>query len=391
MFKRILIFSILSLTAFAGWKFSGGQDMQAEKKESVRLITITAGDIKEEVTSQGRLEAKEYVDVGTQVSGQLKKIHVSIGDEVKIGDLLVEIDPRIYETRVAASEARLNTLAAKLTEQESQLFLASRQHKRNIKLIKAKAISRDALDQSEALLKAGEAKTKALKAEINESESTLDADNTNLAYTKIKAPMAGTVVDMPLREGQTVNASQTAPTILRISNLDIMTVRAQVAEADVMRLKNDMKVSFATLGQMNQHWSGTVRQILPTPKIVSDVVLYDVLIDAENKDRKLMSGMSTQVFFTIGSAKDVPLIPVEALINRKISTSGDKGIAYVVSVAAKNGELKDHIILIGLMNRKHAEVLDGLVVGEQVILPSLQSSNPNKTKKVSGFRRMPRL
>lgn len=388
MFKVIMIFGMLSLAAFAGWSFYDGENMQTAKKETVRLVTITAGDIKEEVTAQGRLEAKEYVDVGTQVSGQLEKIHVEIGDEVKTDDLLVEIDPSIYETRVAAGKARLNTLAAQMIEQEVQLALTHRQHKRNVKLIKSKAVSRDALDQSEAALRTGQAKIIALKAEIEESRSTLEADATNLAYTKIKAPMTGTVVYMPMREGQTVNATQTAPTILRISNLDIMTVRAQVAEADVMRLKEGMTISFATLGQMDRHWPGTVRQILPTPEIVSDVVLYDVLIDSDNKDRKLMSGMSTQVFFTIGSAKDVPLIPVEALIHRKISADSGKGMAYIVSVAVKGGKKKDRLIHIGLINRKHAEVRDGLVAGEQIILSPLPSSGSPKT---SGFRGMPRL
>ena len=390
MFKVIMIFGMLSLAAFAGWSFYDGENMQTAKKETVRLVTITAGDIKEEVTAQGRLEAKEYVDVGTQVSGQLEKIHVEIGDEVKTDDLLVEIDPSIYETRVAAGKARLNTLAAQMIEQEVQLALTHRQHKRNVKLIKSKAVSRDALDQSEAALRTGQAKIIALKAEIEESRSTLEADATNLAYTKIKAPMTGTIVYMPMREGQTVNASQTAPTILRISNLDIMTVRAQVAEADVMRLKEGMTVSFATLGQMERRWPGTVRQILPTPEIVSDVVLYDVLIDSDNKARQLMSGMSTQVFFTIGSAKGVPLIPVEILIHRKTNADRDKSMAYIVSIAGKDGTPEDRLLHVGLMNRTWAEVRDGLVAGEQIILSPLPSSGSSKTGN-SGYKRMPRL
>ncbi|MCK5556158.1 MAG: biotin/lipoyl-binding protein, partial [Alphaproteobacteria bacterium] len=188
MFKIILILSIISLAVVFGRKSYDSEIMQTAKKESVRLVTITTGDISEEVTAHGRLEAKEYVDVGTQVSGQLEKIHVEIGDEVKTDDLLVEIDPRIYETRVAAGKARLNTLAAQMIEQEVQLALISRQNERNIKLIKSNAVSRDTLDQSEAALRAGQAKIIALKAEIEESRSTLEADATNLAYTKIKAP-----------------------------------------------------------------------------------------------------------------------------------------------------------------------------------------------------------
>jgi len=195
--------------------------------------------------------------------------------------------------------------------------------------------------------------------------------------------MTGTVIDIALREGQTVNASQSAPTILRIANLDVMTVRAQVAEADVMRLKEGMKVYFTTMGQMDHRWPATVRQILPTPEVINDVVLYDVLIDAENKGHLLMNGMSTQVFFTIGAATNVPLIPAEALGRRKPKADNDKGMAYVVKVAGKDPP-EERVIHVGLMDRTQAEVKDGLAVGEQVILPSLTAPAPSGGAKPQG-------
>lgn len=389
MHKIALVIAILALAAFAGLKFFGQTDDLAGKRKVARSVTIATGDISEEVTSQGKLESKAYVDVGTQVSGQIQKIHVNIGADVKEGDLLVEIDPRIYETRVAADMARLNTLAAQLAEQEINLTLARRQHDRNTRLIKSDAVSHDSLEQSEAAFKAAEAKVVAMKAEIEEAQSTLDGDKTNLAYTKIHAPMTGTVVDMPMREGQTVNASQSAPTILTIANLDIMTVRAQVAEADIMRLKAGMAVYFTTMGQMERRWPGTVRQILPTPEIISDVVLYNVLIDAENTDHRLMSGMSAQVFFTIGSAKNVPLIPVEALSRRKVSADNDKGMAYTVKIVIGKGEPEERTIHVGLMDRTEAEVRDGLVAGEQIVLPPV--SQPASGNSGQGFRGGPRL
>ena len=392
MRKIILIIAIVALAVFAGWKYYGSTSKQG-KREPPRLATIATGDINEQVTAQGKLEPKEYVDVGTQVSGQLQKIHVNIGDTVKQGDLLVEIDPRIYQTKVDADKAHLNTLAAQLAEQQADLVLAKQQNNRNAKLIKSDAVSHDEVDQSAAAVKAGEAKVAALKAEIDESQSSLDADTTNLAYTKITAPMSGTVVDMPMREGQTVNASQTAPTILRIANLDVMTVRAQVAEADVMRLKPGMPVYFTTMGQMDRRWNATVRQILPTPEIISDVVLYDVLIDAENKDHQLMDSMSTQVFFTIGDAKNVPLIPVEALTRRQAKADNDKGTAYSVRVVVESGKKpEERTIHVGLMDRTSAEVTDGLVEGDQIVLPSLHpATDAAKPAGGAGLRGGPRL
>jgi macrolide-specific efflux system membrane fusion protein len=390
--KIALIAAMLALAGFAGWKLYDAPPAHGSKREALRLETITTGDINEQVTAQGKLEAKNYVDVGTQVSGQIQKIHANIGDDVKSGDLLVEIDPKIYESRVAADTAHLNTLAAQMTEQEANLVLAKSQRDRNAKLIKSDAVSHDEMEQSEAAFKAAEAKVAALKAEIDEAQSGLDADKTTLAYTQIKAPMTGTVVDEPMREGQTVNASQSAPTILKLADLDVMTVRAQVAEADVMRLKPGMQVYFTTMGQMERRWAATVRQILPTPEVISDVVLYNVLIDAENKDHLLMSGMSTQVFFMIGAVTNVPLIPVEALNRRKPDADNEKGMAYIVKVSAGKGRLEERTIHIGLMDRMSAEVRDGLSTGEQVVLPSAQpSSAAPKTSGGQGFRGGPRL
>jgi macrolide-specific efflux system membrane fusion protein len=386
MRKALLVVILLSLAAFAGWTYYSTKMQPHGRRESLRLATIETGSVSEQVTAQGKLEAKEYVDVGTQVSGQIQKIHVQIGDQVKAGDLLVEIDPRIYETRVAADQAHTNTLKSQVTEQAAALTLAQQQYNRNMKLIKTNAVSHDDLEQSAATLKAAEAKLASLKAQVDEAQSALDGDKTNLAYTKINAPIAGTVVDMPLREGQTVNASQTAPTILKIANLDIMTVRAQVAEADIPRLHEGMTVYFTTMGQPERKWTGTVRQILPTPEIINDVVLYDVLIDTENKDHQLMSSMSCQVFFVIGAAKDVPLIPVEALNHRRTSDDSKAGMAYGVRVATGQGKPEERLIHIGYMDRTNAEIRDGLEPGEQIVLPPLPQSSQSATKSGGGFR-----
>jgi macrolide-specific efflux system membrane fusion protein len=200
--------------------------------------------------------------------------------------------------------------------------------------------------------------------------------------------MDGTVVSQSVREGQTVNASQTAPTIVQIANLDVMTVRAQVAEADIMKLSTGMSSYFTTLGSNGRRWKSKVRQILPSPEIINDVVLYNVLVDADNADRRLMSGMSTQMFFEVGSANNVLLVPVAALIKAIPQENNDKGEAYQIKLMQDRGTVSK-TIHVGLMDRSYAEVRDGLVAGNRVVLPAPPASKSQT--QVPGRMRTPRL
>lgn len=337
--------------------------------ETLQFVTIQNGTIEENVTAQGKLEPKEYVDVGAQVSGQLKKLHVEIGDVVEKGALLAEIDPEIYEAQVQADKARLKTLEAQLAEQEAQITFAKRQYDRNVRLITSKAISQEVLDDSETSLKVAEARANALKAQIEEAASSLEGNQTKLNYTKIYAPIGGTVVSQTSREGQTLNASQQAPVIVQLANLNVMTVRAQVAEADVMRLKTGSDVYFTTLGALDRRWYGKIRQILPSPEVINEVVLYNALVDVENKDNQLMTGMSTQMFFVLGKAENIPLIPVNALGKRIPEQDSEQGLAYQIRIKER-GSIIFKTIHIGLMNRNMAEVRDGLKTGDVIAMTS---------------------
>src|SRR6185503_17485715 len=131
-----------------------------------------------------------------------------------------------------------------------------------------------AFESAEANLQVIDAQIDALRAQIQQIESNLKADQANLGYTKIFAPMAGTVVDIIARQGQTLNANQQAPIILRIADLSTMTVVTQVSEADVAKLKLGVAAYFTTLGQPDRRRIGKLRQILPTPQVVNNVVLY---------------------------------------------------------------------------------------------------------------------
>jgi macrolide-specific efflux system membrane fusion protein len=352
---------------------------------ALNFAPVTLGIVEENVTAQGKLEPREYVDVGAQVSGRVEKLHVEIGDTVKAGDIIATIDPRVYEARVQASEARLKTLDAQLAEQQAEIVFARQQFQRNQRLIKADAVSKETLQDSETALKVAEARAKSLKAQIEEAQSTLDGDQTNLSFTKIYAPIDGTVVSQTTKEGQTVNASQTAPVIVQLADLDVMTVRAQVAEADVMRLKEGMDVNFTTLGNMERRWKGNVRQILPTPETINDVVLYNALVDAKNEDRQLMTGMSTQMFFELGRADNVLVIPSSALGKKLPPETCQQGQGYSVRVKQGKEGLEEKDICIGLMSRSDAEVISGLAEGEEVAVPE-KPEPVERQRRVRGAR-----
>ncbi len=381
MNKRTLIISIsilAILTTLTAWYITSRSGTEAS---ATNHVTLTRGTIEETVTAQGKLEPKEYVDVGAQVSGQLKKLHVDLGYIVKKGDIIAEIDPKVYEARVKASQAKLDTLKAQLAEQEAETSFAQQQLERNQRLIASKAISQEALEDTQTAKKVAEARVASLKAQIDEAQSTLEGDQANLQYTKIYAPMDGTVVVLTTREGQTVNANQTAPVIVQLANLDIMTVKAQVAEADVMRLKPGMNVSFATLGSLDRRWTGTIRQILPSPEIINDVVLYNALVDVDNADRQLMSGMSTQMFFELGKAEDVLLLPVTALGKALPEENSEKGTAYQVRTPAGM-----KVIHTGLMSRNFVEVTEGLKESDTVIAPLGANKAAGQTPRGFGPR-----
>jgi len=372
--RWILVLIIASVGLYF-WK----RPQQPDEKQQATL-EVAVGDIEENVTAQGKLEPKEYVDVGAQVTGQLQKLYVDIGDNVKLGQLLAEIDPRVYAARVRADEANIKNLQAQLAGQRAQVVFARQHYERNRELMKTNGVSQYDFQNSEFNLKNAIATADAIQAQIEQVESTLSGDRTNLGYTKIYAPMDGTVVDRTARLGQTLNANQTTPMIMQLAKLDAMTVRAQVAEADIMRLKPGLPVYFTTLGAFDRRWHGVVRQILPSPEVVNNVVLYNVLVDVENRDRQLMSGMSTQMFFVLGKAGNVPLIPVAALGQRLPKADNDNGRAYKVKVMAADG-IQERIVHIGLQNRRFAEVREGVKAGSKLLSLLRQKENGNGKRK----------
>jgi len=328
--KRAAVVLVLVAIAIAGvtWQLTRPKDITG--------LYITAeverGTVEENVTALGTLQPLQYVDVGTQVTGQLRKLHVDIGARVEKGALLAEIDPTLLQARVDGTRATIRNLASQAAERRAQHELTIAQHERNRTLFEADATSADSYQQSAAAEKTAAAQVTGLKAQIDQAQSTLQADEANLRYTRIFAPMAGTVVSLTAREGQTLVASQQAPVILRVADLSTMTVQTQVSEADVPKIFVDMPVYFTTLGQPDRRWEGKVRQLLPTPEVVNNVVLYNVLFDVDNTDGALKPQMSAQVYFVLARAADDVLVvpaaalqPVSAARARGKSGKGDPG------------------------------------------------------------------
>src|SRR6266567_2299630 len=277
------------------------------------IVAATRADVEDVVTAVGNLQPLTSVDVGAQVSGQLESLHVQIGDDVQKGQLLAEIDSSVMAAKVDADNAQLQNYQAQLAEKQSQLALAQLQADRQTRLLKDNATSQDAFDSAEAAAKSAIAVVKSVQAQIQQSESTLKADTATLSYSKIYAPMAGTVSAIPAKQGQTLNANQSAPLILTIADLSTMTVYTQVSEADVAKLRLGMDAYFTTLGNGNNRHIGKLRQILPTPTVTNNVVLYTALFDVANPNKQLMTQMTAQVFFVRAAAQNAIIVPVAAL------------------------------------------------------------------------------
>ena len=373
---------VVAVAAMGGAYFYFQDDSAATYKTAI----VTTGNIEQAVTALGALQPKDYVDVGAQVSGTLEAVHVNIGDLVTKGQLLAEVDPTVYEATVAADKAKLKDLEAQVKGQQAQLALAVLQNKRNQGLLKIDAVSKDTAETSAAQVQLYSASLDGSRAQLEQAQSTLTGDEANLSYTKIYAPMDGTVTSQTTLQGQTLNNKQSAPTIMQIADLTVMTVKAQVAEADVSKLKPGMPVYFTTLGMPDRKWRSTVRQILPTPETINDVILYNALIDVENPDKALMTSMTAQVFFVLGEAENVPVVPVAAL---KPGRDGGNRVLVL-----KDGVAKMTPVKIGLQNRVSAEVLSGLKEGDVVVTGTQSGASATAARSNSGGlggRRGPRL
>ena len=364
---------IAAIVASAGWYFYGSGEAGGQKT-SYLAETVTRGDIENAITAVGTLSALRSINVGAQVSGQLKSVKVEVGDQVKQGELIAEIDPSPFEKKVEISSAQLDNLKAQLLSKQAQLTLKKANAARQRSLLATRGVSQSTVDQADADLAMADADVKALGAQIRQQEAQLASDKVDLGYTKIYSPMEGTVVDQAAKEGETLNAVKSAPTIVTVADLKVMTVEAQVSEADIGRLKPGMPVYFTLLGQPEKRFTGTLRQIKPTPATENNVVLYYALFDVPNPTGELMINMSTQVYFILDEAKDVLIVPSSALNYKREGPQNQRGKPQIsVKVVSDNGSITERQVQIGVRNRVQTEIKSGLEEGDKVVVTSASS------------------
>jgi macrolide-specific efflux system membrane fusion protein len=427
------------LIAGAYWTFSD----DAGPTSRPLLATVEVGDIENAVTAAGFLQPSTFVDIGAQVSGQLEVLHIDVGDIVAEGDLLAEIDATVQFNRVEASRASLRALEAQSSARQASLKLATANSERQTRLMDDDATTEADFDNAMNSLASAQSSLTQLQSQITQSEAGLASDEAQLGYTKIFAPASGTIVSIDKTEGQTLNANQQTPIILRIADLTTMTVEAGVSEADVTKLRVGMDVYFTTLGGGGRRWNGSLRQILPTPVITNNVVLYTALFDVDNSDSTLFTNMTTQIFFVTSAARNVLKVPVGALTyaegsgrptgaaqsfamgggnaaggraggdfadrlanmdaatrermqqriaERAVQGGGMGGRAdttrpalATVQVAISDEEFETRDIRVGVTSRIAAEVLSGLEEGERVVAGVLQARGEEQQRPRNGF------
>ncbi|MGY2168151.1 efflux RND transporter periplasmic adaptor subunit [Pseudomonas gingeri] len=375
--RRALLVSLclIPVVAFAAWQIlPPGRDRFA-------TVTVNRGDIESSVTALGTLQPRRYVDVGAQASGQIHKIHVEVGDQVKEGQLLVEIDPSTQKAKLDAGRYSIENLKAQLQEQRALHDLARQKYQRQQQLNAGGATRVEDVQSAQAEMRTTQARIDMFQAQILQAQASLRSDEAELGYTRIYAPMAGTVVALDAREGQTLNAQQQTPLILRIAKLSPMTVWAEVSEADIGHVKPGMNAYFTTLSGGNRRWNSSVRQILPVPPKpleqtsqsggspnsssksgAARVVLYTVLLDVDNADQALMAEMTTQVFFVADRAQNVLTAPIAAL------QGGAQPHVQSARVVNAKGEIQTREVRTGISDRLRIQVLDGLVEGDHLLI-----------------------
>lgn len=376
--KTWLKYGLLGLLALALLGYALYRFTYVEPPTYMTALPSTR-DIKQQVYATGTVAGKVEVDVGAQVSGQIKKLYVERGDRVKQGDLLCEIDPEIQENDLRRAQAEEKLILAQIASKEAQIKMLKSEHQRQQRLLRNDATSTQTAEQAQAEYEMAVADLDALKAQYDQAVISVDDATTNLGYTRIVAPMDGTVYAIPVEEGQTVNANQTTPTILKLATLDTMTVEAEISEADVVKVQPGMPCRFTIMGLPNRYFEANLRSIDPAPASAeststststsssSEAIYYNALLDVDNEEGILRIDMTAEVEITIAAVSGVKAIPISAVQNE----SAD-GTATVYQLLAQ-GQINPIEVKLGIRDDQYVQVLNEdfdttkpLVIGDDV-------------------------
>ncbi len=389
----ILLIPILAILGYAAYS------LFRETPPTFMTTQAQLRDIKNQVFATGTLAGKIEVEVGAQVSGQIKKLYVQTGDQVKQGDLLCEIDPDIQENNLRTAKAQARLIEAQIKSQKADNKRLKLEYERQKRLLKADAVSFQDYELAQANYEMGLAALEALEAQYEQAQISIDDAVTNLGYTQITAPIDGTVYAIPVEEGQTVNANQTTPTILKLAKLDVMTVETEISEADVVRVKEGMDCSFTILGLQNQAFHSTLYRIEPAPESAKDdsssssssssssteAIYYNALLDIDNPDGILRIDMTASVVIDIAQAQNVISIPLTAL--RSDDYLGN-GSVYLLN---SDGNVYEHPVQLGIRDEQYIEVVSGVDLNDQIVIGDDVASAEVQAKDNDRGPRGPRM
>ena len=371
MMKKVTKWGIGLLAVAA---LAAGMWWWLKPKNEINYLTepVVRTSIAQTVSATGEISAAQLVDVGAQASGQIKKLYVTLGQQVKKGDLIAEIDSTSQLNNLNTNKAKLDTYQAQLVSAEIALRSADKKYQREQALWKEDATSREALEDGQDAFAAAKASVAELKSSIRQTQIAINTAEADLGYTRITAPMDGTVVAIPVEEGQTVNANQTTPTIVQVADLSTMLNKMQIAEGDVNKVKAGMKLTFTTLSQPDNVREATLESIDPGLTTMSQgsyttstdttdsAIYYYARSLVPNEDNVLHIGMTTENTIIINQAEKVLAVPKLAVKQR--------GGKQYVRVLGENNQPQEKEITTGLSDNMNTEVKSGLGEGENVII-----------------------
>jgi macrolide-specific efflux system membrane fusion protein len=381
--RFLAVVVLMALAAVGWWQFKGTEPPPPPPSTPVSRATV-----EQTVLASGTLEAVKMVSVGAQVSGQIKTLYVAIGDQVKAGDPIAAIDDMTQQNDLLKAQAALQNVLAQRASEMATLKQAELAFKRQKQMLAQKASSQQDYETADATWLAAKASVASLDAQIAQAEVAVDTAKVDLGYTKIVAPMDGTVVAVPVKEGQTVNAAQSTPTIVKVAQLDQMTIKAEISEADVIRVKPGQPITFTILGAPDRQYQSTLRAIEPGPTSYSEetstsssssssssstnsAIYYNGLFEVDNPDHLLRIDMTAEVSIILNRVENALVIPASAL--------GDKRPdgRYPVTVLKDDSSQEQRLVSVGINNNVAAQITDGLSEGERVVSTDELSSVAN--------------
>jgi macrolide-specific efflux system membrane fusion protein len=359
--------------------------------------TVKRGDIEQTVLASGILTPSELVSVGAQVSGQVKALNVQLGERLTRGQLIALIDPVPQENTLRNAEALLAQEQAQLVAERVALRQDELSLKRQTEMLAVQGISQADYDAAQAAVDTARANIAALEAQITQAGIAVDTARVNLGYTKISSPIDGEVIAVLVKQGQTVNSVYSTPTIVKVAKLDTMTVKAQISEADVIKVAPGQKVYFTILGDSSHRYYARLRAIEPaTEAFASDTsptgtgtsssastssnpaVYYNALFDVDNPDHRLRASMTVQVNVVLAEVRQALLVPSSALGAEGDAAAGAEAAADTPADSAQAtlrvldaaGEAQPRRVRVGINNNINAQILEGLSAGEKVVISS---------------------